>query len=154
MSASVPANRVTELVAENRSITADTALRLAAALGTTAESWMNLQKSFELRTAEREAGRVGRAKRIHGGSPPGKGGCLSGGGRNRRRRRLSRGLGKGGPKRDVSRGRQGACSSGSRRGTLTTQGVEDACDGVRIGDDGEDLERTAATRARPNVHVD
>jgi addiction module HigA family antidote len=54
----VPANRITELVAENRSITADTALRLAAALGTTAEFWMNLQKSFELRTAEREVGRT------------------------------------------------------------------------------------------------
>jgi addiction module HigA family antidote len=52
----VPANRITELVAENRSVTADTALRLAAALDTTAEFWMNLQKSFELRTAEREVG--------------------------------------------------------------------------------------------------
>lgn len=57
----VPANRITELVAENRSITADTALRLAAALDTTAEFWMNLQKSFELRTAEREVGSTLRA---------------------------------------------------------------------------------------------
>lgn len=52
----VPTNRITEIVAERRSITADTALRLARAFGTTAEFWMNLQQAFELRTAERESG--------------------------------------------------------------------------------------------------
>ncbi len=50
----VPANRISEIVAEQRAITADTALRLSAALGTTAEFWMNLQKSYELRLAEQD----------------------------------------------------------------------------------------------------
>lgn len=50
----VPANRITELAAERRAITADTALRLARALDTTPEFWMNLQQGYELRSAERE----------------------------------------------------------------------------------------------------
>lgn len=48
----VPANRVSEIVSGKRSISADTALRLSAAFGTTPEFWMNLQKSYELREAE------------------------------------------------------------------------------------------------------
>lgn len=52
----VPANRVTEIVAGRRSVTADTALRFARALGTTADFWMNLQKTYDLRTAEIELG--------------------------------------------------------------------------------------------------
>jgi len=50
----VPANRVSAIVAGERSITADTALRLSRALGTTPEFWLNLQQAFELRTAERD----------------------------------------------------------------------------------------------------
>jgi addiction module HigA family antidote len=52
-SMNVAANRVSEIVAERRSITAETALRLSRALGTTPEFWMNLQDAFELRSAER-----------------------------------------------------------------------------------------------------
>jgi len=52
----VPANRVSAILNGTRGITADTALRLSRYLGTTPEVWMNLQKSFELRTAEVEAG--------------------------------------------------------------------------------------------------
>lgn len=52
----VPANRITEIVAERRSITAETALRLAIAFDTTAEFWMNLQQAYELRSAEQELG--------------------------------------------------------------------------------------------------
>lgn len=52
----VPANRITELVGERRNVTADTALRLARALGTSAEFWMNLQNTYELRKAEIESG--------------------------------------------------------------------------------------------------
>ena len=48
----VPTNRITELVAERRALTADTALRLARALDTTPEFWMNLQLAYELRLAE------------------------------------------------------------------------------------------------------
>lgn len=52
----VPANRVTEIVAERRAVTADTALRLARALSTTPEFWLNLQQAYELRTTERTIG--------------------------------------------------------------------------------------------------
>ena len=50
----VPANRITGLVNGTRSITADTALRLADAFGTTPEFWMNLQDYYELEVARRE----------------------------------------------------------------------------------------------------
>ncbi|MEL6800954.1 MAG: HigA family addiction module antitoxin [Pseudomonadota bacterium] len=47
----VPGNRVSMIVAGKRAISGDTALRLAAAFGTTAEFWMNLQKGYELEVA-------------------------------------------------------------------------------------------------------
>ena len=47
----VPGNRVSMIVAGRRGITGDTALRLAAAFGTTPEFWMNLQKNWELAVA-------------------------------------------------------------------------------------------------------
>ncbi|MDB4224467.1 HigA family addiction module antitoxin [Granulosicoccus sp.] len=53
----VPANRITAVLNGQRGITADTALRLARYLGTTPEMWMNLQKSYELRLAEIDAGK-------------------------------------------------------------------------------------------------
>lgn len=40
--------RLNQIVNENRSITADTALRLSKALGTTPEFWMNLQSRYDL----------------------------------------------------------------------------------------------------------
>ncbi len=49
----VPANRVSAILAEERGITADTALRLAKALRTTPGFWMNLQVSYDLRVAEK-----------------------------------------------------------------------------------------------------
>lgn len=52
----VPTNRVTEILAERRSVTADAALRFGRAFGTTPEFWLNAQKAFELRTAEIELG--------------------------------------------------------------------------------------------------
>lgn len=48
----VPANRITAIIKGQRSITGDTAVRLAAFFNTTAEFWMNLQKTYELRLAE------------------------------------------------------------------------------------------------------
>lgn len=48
----IPTNRITEITGERRSVTADTALRLARVLGTTPDFWLNLQKTFDLRTAE------------------------------------------------------------------------------------------------------
>lgn len=53
----VPANRISAILNGTRGITADTALRLSRYLGTTPEVWMNLQKSYELRVAEIEAGK-------------------------------------------------------------------------------------------------
>ncbi|HVA89507.1 MAG TPA: HigA family addiction module antitoxin [Chloroflexota bacterium] len=52
----VPPNRIYQIVSGQRAITADTALRLSQWLGTSAEMWMNLQKLYELRLAEQEAG--------------------------------------------------------------------------------------------------
>jgi len=51
--------RVNEIVREKRGITPDTALRLSQYFGTTAEFWMNLQMSYELRrTAEQHGKRI------------------------------------------------------------------------------------------------
>ena len=49
----VPTNRITAIIKGQRGITGDTAVRLATFFNTTAEFWMNLQKSYELRLAER-----------------------------------------------------------------------------------------------------
>jgi len=49
----VPANRITAIIKGQRGITGDTAVRLAAFFNTTAEFWMNLQKTYELRLAEK-----------------------------------------------------------------------------------------------------
>lgn len=50
----VDAARLNEIVRGRRGITADTALRLARYLGTTAEFWVGLQADYELRVARRE----------------------------------------------------------------------------------------------------
>lgn len=47
----IPVSRVSEIVHGKRTITADTALRLAAFFGTSAEMWMTLQAEFDLRRA-------------------------------------------------------------------------------------------------------
>jgi addiction module HigA family antidote len=52
----VPTNRVTGIINGQRAISADTALRLGHWFGTSAEFWLNLQKLYELRTAERDLG--------------------------------------------------------------------------------------------------
>jgi addiction module HigA family antidote len=52
----VPANRIYQLLKGQRALTADTALRLSQWLGTSAEMWLNLQKLYELRLAEKQAG--------------------------------------------------------------------------------------------------
>jgi addiction module HigA family antidote len=53
----VPTNRITQILAGKRAVTADTALRLGQWFGTGPELWINLQKSYELRLAEQEKGR-------------------------------------------------------------------------------------------------
>lgn len=52
----VPAPRINDVVRERRSITPDTALRLARYFGTTPQFWLSLQSSFDLRKAEVELG--------------------------------------------------------------------------------------------------
>jgi len=52
----VPAPRINDIVRERRSITPDTALRLSRYFGTTPQFWMNLQTSFDLKSAEIKIG--------------------------------------------------------------------------------------------------
>jgi len=53
----VPTNRITEILNGRRAITGDTALRLAHFFGTTAEFWLNLQSLYEIKLAQRKAGK-------------------------------------------------------------------------------------------------
>ena len=49
----VPSNRITEIVAGERAITAETAILLAERFGTTAEFWLNLQSAHDIELARR-----------------------------------------------------------------------------------------------------
>jgi addiction module HigA family antidote len=53
-----PTNRVTQILNGEHSITGDTALRLAHFFGTNAEFWLNLQNVYELRVAQKRAGKT------------------------------------------------------------------------------------------------
>jgi len=53
----VPTNRITGILDGQRAITGDTALRLAHFFGTSAEFWLNLQSLYELRLAQKKAGK-------------------------------------------------------------------------------------------------
>jgi addiction module HigA family antidote len=53
----VPTNRVTQILNGTRSITGDTALRLAHFFGTTPQFWLNLQTLYELRVAQQKSGK-------------------------------------------------------------------------------------------------
>jgi len=62
---SVPPRRINEIVRGTRSITADTALRLARHFGTTDRFWLNLQAHYDLEVEkERLAGRLEREVRV------------------------------------------------------------------------------------------
>ncbi|MFZ5762207.1 MAG: HigA family addiction module antitoxin [Thermodesulfobacteriota bacterium] len=52
----VPAPRINDIVRERRTVTPDTALRLARYFGTTPDFWLALQSAYELKVAERELG--------------------------------------------------------------------------------------------------
>jgi antitoxin HigA-1 len=54
----VPANRLYQVLAGKRNITADTALRLARYFGTSADFWMNLQSAYELDLARQQTGKA------------------------------------------------------------------------------------------------
>lgn len=50
----VPANRITQIVKGDRSITGETALRLARYFGTSPEFWLGMQKDYDLQVARDE----------------------------------------------------------------------------------------------------
>ena len=52
----VPANRVSEIIAGKRGISAETALRLGRYFGTGATFWASLQSQYELAMTEQELG--------------------------------------------------------------------------------------------------
>ena len=52
----VPSNRMSEIAAERRSITPDTAFRLELYFRTGAKFWLNLQASYDLEELERNEG--------------------------------------------------------------------------------------------------
>jgi addiction module HigA family antidote len=52
----VPANRVSQILAGRRNISADTALRLGRWFGTGPDIWLNLQKAYELDLARQQMG--------------------------------------------------------------------------------------------------
>jgi len=50
----VPATRLHAIVNERRAVTPDTALRLARYFGGDADSWLNLQSAYNLRSAKQK----------------------------------------------------------------------------------------------------
>jgi len=54
----LPRTRIERIVNEQTGITADTALRLAKALGTTAQLWLNLQTDYDVQVAKRGLNRI------------------------------------------------------------------------------------------------
>ncbi len=55
-STGIPASRLTEITKSRRSLTAETALRLATFFGTSAAFWVGLQAEHDLEVAERAHG--------------------------------------------------------------------------------------------------
>jgi antitoxin HigA-1 len=53
----VPPNRLYQILAGKRNMTADTSLRLAQYFGMSADFWMNLQSAYELDLARKESGK-------------------------------------------------------------------------------------------------
>lgn len=53
----VPPNRIHAIVHGNRSITADTALRLGTYFGVSPETWLHLQGEYDLRCARMRVGK-------------------------------------------------------------------------------------------------
>jgi addiction module HigA family antidote len=54
MALRVPPNRIAQIIAGDRALTADTALRLGRYFGVNPQFWMNLQSTYDLRAATRE----------------------------------------------------------------------------------------------------
>ncbi|MBN2146671.1 MAG: HigA family addiction module antidote protein [Anaerolineales bacterium] len=56
LSMRVPPNRINAIIQGKRAITAETALRLARAIGTSPDFWLNLQVAYDLRLAKEHLG--------------------------------------------------------------------------------------------------
>jgi len=54
----VPPNRLYQILAGKRNLTADTALRLSRYFGMSADFWMNLQSAYELDLARQQVGKA------------------------------------------------------------------------------------------------
>jgi addiction module HigA family antidote len=54
----VPSNRITEIIAGARAVTAETAILLGERFGTSAEFWLNLQTAHDLEEARRRMHRA------------------------------------------------------------------------------------------------
>lgn len=54
----VPPNRLYQILAGKRNLTADTALRLGQYFGMSADFWMNLQSAYELDLARQQSGKA------------------------------------------------------------------------------------------------
>ncbi len=54
----VPYSRLSEITKGERGVTADTALRLERYFGSDAQGWLNLQSAYDLRMAEKSAGKI------------------------------------------------------------------------------------------------
>lgn len=54
----LPRTRLERIASEQTGVTADTALRLAKALGTTTQLWLNLQNDYDIRIAKRDLGKA------------------------------------------------------------------------------------------------
>ncbi len=53
----VPTNRITGILNQQRSISADTAIRLARFFGTSPEFWLNLQRDYDLKITLKSTGK-------------------------------------------------------------------------------------------------
>jgi antitoxin HigA-1 len=60
----IPASRIDQIAKGKRSITADTAFRLSLYFGNSAEFWMNLQSSYDLKTERARLPDIRRQVRI------------------------------------------------------------------------------------------
>jgi addiction module HigA family antidote len=62
----VPPRRINEIVLEKRSVTADTALRLAQYFGTSAKFWLGLQSDYDLDiTIDKVGRRIQKEVRVY-----------------------------------------------------------------------------------------
>lgn len=64
----VPANRISQIIRGRRNITGDTALRLGHWFGTSAQFWLNLQTSYDVRVAQQLVGEEIARLPVRGGA--------------------------------------------------------------------------------------